>query len=238
MSNAQTPGHFSKDASKSYDEKNRKLAPIADSMHFLIRLILRDLPQKRRVLCVGVGTGAEILSLAAAFADWTFVGVDPSEGMLEVCRERLTAAGVIDRCELINGYVQDVPVGENFDVALSVLVGHFVKREERLEFYKTMHNRLRAGGYFINTEISFDVDSKEFPAMLHCWEGVQAMMGATAESLAMLPKALREMLTVLSPGETEMLLREAGIAMPVRFFQAFMICGWFGVKSSAHSEKP
>lgn len=223
---------FSAEASKLYDERNRKLAPISESLHFLIRLILRDSPARSRVLCVGVGTGAEILSLSKAFPQWTFVGVEPSAGMLDVCRERLSQAGVMDRCELIHGYVQDVSPDVAFDVSLSVLVGHFVKADERAAFYAAMADRLRVGGYFIDAEISFDLNSADFPTMLKGWEGVQLMMGATAESLATLPKQLREMLTVLRPEKIEDLMRHSGIRTPIRFFQALMICGWFGVKES------
>lgn len=133
--NASVIDHFS-EAAKAYDERNKQLAPIADNMHFLIRLILKDITPRARVLCVGVGTGAEILSLSKAFPEWTFVGVDPARGMLDVCRERLSSAGVLDRCELIEGYVHDAPQGETFDVTLSVLVAHFVKREEEWVFIK------------------------------------------------------------------------------------------------------
>lgn len=221
--------HFSA-AAKSYDEKNAQLAPIGDNMHFLIRLILKNAPTQAKALCVGVGTGAEILSLSKAFPNWSFVGVDPAIGMLDVCRERLKDAGVLDRCELIHGYVQDVPNRENFDVALSVLVGHFVKRDERLNFYKAMVDRLRIGGYLVNTEISYDLDSEEFPLMLENWKEVQSLMGATPESLANLSQMLREMLTVLSPEEVARLIKQIGIQAPVRFFQSFMISGWYGIK--------
>lgn len=224
--------HFTEMA-KSYDEKNRQLAPISDNMHFLIRLILKNAPAQARVLCVGVGTGAEILSLAKAFPEWTFVGVDPASGMLEVCKERLETAGVLDRCELIHGYAKDVPLGENFDIALSVFVAHFVKRDERLGFYKEMNSRLRTGGFLINTEISFDLNSQEFPLMLKNWGEVQLLMGATPESIANLEKVMREMLTVISPTDTESLLRQSGINLPVKFFQAFMISGWYGRKISS-----
>lgn len=223
--------HFT-EAAKVYDEKNRQLAPIADNMHFLIRLILRNAPTQARVLCVGAGTGAEILSLSKAFPEWTFVGVDPSIGMLEVCRERLETAGVLNRCELIKGYVHDVPPGEKFDAALSILVAHFIKLEDRLSFYQALCSRLRTGGFLINTEISYDLNSQEFPSMLKNWEAVQSMMGATPESLANLAVVLREMLSVISPIETEKLLRQSGINLPVHFFQAFIINGWYGIKKS------
>lgn len=222
--------HFT-EAAKVYDEKNRQLAPITDNMHFLIRLILKNAPVRARVLCVGVGTGAEILSLSNAFPEWTFFGVDPSVGMLNVCRARLESAGVLNRCELIQGYVHDVPSGENFDVALSVLVAHFVKREDRLNFYQAMSSRLCTGGFLINTEISYDLNSPEFPLMLKNWEAIQLLMGATPESLANLSQVLHEMLSVISPIETENLLKQSGIHLPIRFFQAFMISGWYGTKN-------
>ncbi len=221
---------FNEALSKGYDEKNSKLAAISDTMHFLIRLILKDLPAQARILCVGVGTGAEIFSLTQDHPEWRFVGVDPSSSMLDVCRKRLKDAGMEERCDLIHGYAEDVPEGENFDAVLSILVGHFVKREERASFYSTMQKRLKPGGFLINTEISSDLDSPEFPSLLKQWEKVQTLMGATPESLKALPDVLRNTLCVLPPSDVENLIREGGISLPVRFFQSFMIGGWYGKK--------
>ncbi len=218
---------FTKELSQAYDERNSKLSAISENMHFLIRLILKDLPPTSRILCVGVGTGAEIFSLAKAFPQSTFVGVDPSASMLEVCGERLKKAGMENRCTLIHGYVHDVEL-KDFDAALSVLVGHFVKREDRLEFLQNMTRRLKKEGYLINTELSFDLNSAEFPLMIEEWKKIQSLMGGTPESLAQLPTQLRETLAILPPTDTENLLRQSGVKNPTRFFQSFMIHGWFG----------
>lgn len=223
-----SPGFFDEKVSAGYDERNRKLAPISDGMHFLIRLILNGLPEKARVLCVGVGTGAEILSLAQAYPTWTFVGVDPSAPMLEIGRKRLTEAGVMDRCTLVAGHVHDLPGGGDYDAALSVLVAHFIPRSERADYFRQMCSRLRPGGFLVNAEISFDLRSPQADLMIEEWKKIQALMGGTPESLAALPRALREVLHVLPPSETEQLLRESGIPTPVPFFQSFMIQGWFG----------
>lgn len=228
--NANLSAFFTKDISESYDEKNRALAPIAENMHFLIRLILRNLPEHARILCVGVGTGAEIISLSKAYPEWTFVGVDPSAAMLEVCRKNLVRAGALERCTLIHGYIEDAPEGKNFDAVLSVLVAHFIDREKRVDFYRNMHERLKVEGYFISTEISFDLNSAAFPSMLKNWEAVQILMGAEAESLQSLPRTLKETLCVLPPAEVESLMLASGLSMPVRFFQSFMISGWYGRK--------
>ncbi|MTJ92188.1 MAG: class I SAM-dependent methyltransferase [Desulfovibrio sp.] len=197
-------------------------------MHFLIRLALHDLPSDARILCVGVGTGAEMIALAQHNPHWTFTGVDPSADMLEVCHERLQLAGIGERCTLQQGYVHDVPASPVYDAALSVLVGHFVSREDRCTFYGGMCQRLKQGGHFINTEISCDLDSPEFGGMLACWEQVQALMGATPQAIAAIPLVLREKLCVLPPFEVEEAMRVACVQLPTRFFQAFMITGWHG----------
>ncbi|WP_041802422.1 class I SAM-dependent methyltransferase [Micavibrio aeruginosavorus] len=221
---------FTADISKSYDERNNKLAAIADNMHFLIRLLLKDLPTDARILCVGVGTGAEILSLARAYPKWSFVGVDPSMEMLEVCKQNLKNAGISNPCELIHGYIHDVSNTEKFDAVLSILVGHFIPRDERIAFYTDMQQRLKTGGYFINTEISSDLNSAEFPDMLRAWKTLQMQMGGTDDSIKNIPHLLKNILSVTSPEETENFIRSSGIEQPVRFFQAFMIVGWFGIK--------
>ncbi|MNL28482.1 hypothetical protein D3C87_1501260 [compost metagenome] len=168
------------------------------------------------------------MTLAQTFPEWTFVGLDPSQNMLDVCQERMKEAGFSSRCEFVHGFIQDLPLSQPFDAVVSLLVAHFVKREERLSFFQNMTKHLKSDGYLVNAEISFDLNSAEFPMMLKGWEQVQTMMGATPESLATLPKQLKEMLTVLPPAETEELLRQSGIRLPLRFFQAMMICGWYG----------
>ena len=222
---AASPNFFSQEIADAYDRRNRGLAPVSDNLHFLLGLTLADLPAEARVLCVGVGTGAEILSLASRYPGWSFVGVDPSEEMLAVGRHRLEQAGVLDRCELLQGYVQDVP-DTGFDAAVSLLVAHFIKREDRPAFYSGVHDRLKPGGRFVSAEISGDLDAPEFPEMLEDWKRIQVLMGATPESLAKLAGMMRDVLAVLPPAETEALWEAAGFGKPIPFFPAFMIRGW------------
>jgi tRNA (cmo5U34)-methyltransferase len=224
---------FNQEMAERYDERNRALAPISDNLHFLIRMVLEHLPARAKVLSVGAGTGVDILALAPIFPEWRFVAVEPSLSMLNVCRKKIESAGFADRCEFVHGFASDVAESPEFDAVLAVLVAHFVKREERVEFYRSLTRRLKPGGVLVNTELSFDLDSSEFPAMVKNWQGVQKRMGGTPESLAMLPQQLREVLTVLPPAESERMLREAGLDLPVRFFQAFLMTGWHGVNHSS-----
>ncbi|WGM45958.1 Carboxy-S-adenosyl-L-methionine synthase [Brevundimonas sp. NIBR10] len=157
---------FNRDMAAAYDERNSRLSPITDNLHFLTQLVLAGLPADARILCVGVGTGAEILSLAHAFPDWSFVGVDPSLEMLDVCRRRLDRAGLSNRARLQHGYVQDLAPDLAFDGVVSLLVAHFVQREERPGFYRAIHDHLRPGGCYLSAEISTDLNDAAFPMAL------------------------------------------------------------------------
>ena len=95
------PDSFGKDHAHNYDQNNTYLAPINAALHYLIEILLSDLKSQSKILCVGAGTGTEIIALATAFPTFTFVAVDPSEAMLEVCRDRLQSLGLADRCEFV-----------------------------------------------------------------------------------------------------------------------------------------
>lgn len=231
MTHIQPADSFTPEHAQAYDARNSKLSAISNTMHFLIRLVLQDLPANARILCVGAGTGAEILSLAQAYPAWSFLGVDPSAAMLEVCDRNLQAAGISDRCQLVHGYVEDAPTGEAFDAALSILVAHFIPKEQRLGFFRQMVSRLKPQGRLVNAEISADMDATTFSAELNDWQKIQTLMGATPESLANLPHLLRHVLNVLPPAHTDEILRQSGIALPVSFFQSSLIRGWHGRKA-------
>ena len=48
----------------SYDERWARTAPIRNALHFLLEAVFAPLPAEARVLCIGAGTGEEILHLA------------------------------------------------------------------------------------------------------------------------------------------------------------------------------
>ncbi|ACT58137.1 class I SAM-dependent methyltransferase [Hirschia baltica] len=231
--NAQSPpitDFFNADMAQAYDERNSKLAIIQQDIHFLINLVLDKLPDQARILCVGAGTGAEILALSRIHPQWRFVALDPSKSMLDVCRKRLEQENLLDRCEFIHGYVEDIEDVNAFDAVLSIMVAHFIPPDARTSYYKKIYNLLKPDAYFISTEISYDLESEQFHAMLENWGQIQKLMGATPESLENLPNTLRNILSVISPQATESMIKKAGFELPVQFFQNFMAYGWYAKK--------
>ena len=71
----------------SYDTQWEKTAPILNCLHLLLESMFAELPGDARILCVGVGTGAELARLAQANPRWRFTAVEPSGAMLDICRK-------------------------------------------------------------------------------------------------------------------------------------------------------
>lgn len=121
---------FDEERAASYDHIFEKIAPMRDALHLLTRLVFSELPSAARILCVGAGTGAEILYLAEAFPQWRFTAVEPAAPMLAICRRRAEEAGIASRCTFHEGYLESLPATDPFDAATCLLVA-FSSRERR-----------------------------------------------------------------------------------------------------------
>lgn len=141
MQNQESAIVFDEERASTYDEKAAKVAPLRDVLHLLTRLILSELPADARVLCVGVGTGLELIYLAQEFPQWQFTAVGPATAMLDTCRQKAEECGVASRCTWHEGYLDSLPTSAPFDAATCLLVSHFfMQQEERRKiFSKSLH---------------------------------------------------------------------------------------------------
>lgn len=97
MQNQESSIVFDQKRASSYDKQFAKLAPLRDALHLLIRMV-SELPADARILCVGAGTGAELIALAQAFPQWRFTAVEPAAPMLNICRQRAEEYDIASRC--------------------------------------------------------------------------------------------------------------------------------------------
>ncbi len=215
-----------------YDESNQNFARISQNLIFLSDLVLKNLPEDARILCVGVGTGADIIDLASEHPNWRFVGIEPSAAMLQKCEEKLEQLGLMGRCELFHGYLSEYEHGENFDAVLCLFVMHFVvDLTERGSMYADMARALKPEGILIVSEISADFKSPNYPAALEDWRALHARGGAPVESLEKMDQTIEKVLGVIAPNQTEKLIQENGFKRPIPFFQSFLIRAWHADKS-------
>ncbi|HSJ01451.1 MAG TPA: class I SAM-dependent methyltransferase, partial [Verrucomicrobium sp.] len=170
MQRQEPPAFFDQAHASEYDKRFAKLAPIKDALHLLISAVFSDLPDDARILCVGAGTGSELIYLAQKFPNWQFTAVEPSAPMLDVCRRRAEECGIVSRCVFHEGYLESLPPSEAFDAATSLLVSHFILAPEaRSEFFRAIAGRLRPGGYLASADLASDLASDAYKSLLEVW---------------------------------------------------------------------
>lgn len=228
MSQPSAPNHFDAQQAANYDERWAPLAPLRDSLHLQISMVFRELPAAAHLLCVGAGTGAEILALAGLYPAWRFTVVEPSAPMLEICRRKAVEAGIAERCRFHGGYVDSLPEdGAQFDAATALLVSHFITdRSQRVAFFREIASRLRPGGLVITADLT-TAPADRHASLFKVWQQLLCHAGATTEQVEAMITAYERDVALLPEPELEALLIEAGFAGPVRFSQSLLIHAWF-----------
>ncbi len=212
----------------SYDERWAKTAPIRDALHFLLQAVLAELPSNARILCVGAGTGEEIGYLAERFPHWSFVAVEPSGPMLDVCRQKADKAGFISRCDFHEGYLDTLPAQEPFDAATCFLVSQFIlERDARIGFFNSIAARLRPEGILASSDLASDVSSSQYSALLQTWLNMMLASDVPAAGVEQMRAAYAKDVAILPPAQIESIIREGGFNDPVGFYQAGLIHAWF-----------
>lgn len=227
MNNDELKAVFNQQA-PGYDQQWTRMAPISNGLYFLLESVFAALPSEARVLCVGVGTGKELIHLANRFPGWRFTAVEPSGAMLDVCRRQAEEAGITSRCHFHEGYLDALPAGELHDAATCFLVSQFIlEKEARSEFFRQIANRLKPGGILASSDLSAEVSSESYEALLRVWQSVMAHSDASAEGLNRMRAAYAKDVAVLSPAAVASIIKSAGFEEPVQFFQAGLIHAWF-----------
>jgi tRNA (cmo5U34)-methyltransferase len=234
MSQSSPPAAFGPEHAAAYDQRFAKLAPMRDALHLLTGAILADLPAEARVLCVGAGTGHELLYLAQKFPLWQFTAVEPSAPMLALCRQKAEASGIAHRCMFHEGYLDTLPPSEPFDAATSLLVSQFIlDPEARTGFFRAIHARLLPGGHLISADLSSDTSSATYQSLLEIWLRLMRETGSTPEQLARLPEAYQKDVAVLPLEQVTTFITSAGFESPVLFLQTCLIHAWHARRARA-----
>ena len=156
-----------------------------------------DLPRRLRWLDVGCGTGALSAGILAAAGPAAVIGVDPSEGFLDLARIQLQDARV--RFEI--GDAQALPLADGaVDAAVSGLVLNFVPDQPRA--IREMMRAVRPGGAVALYVWDY---AGEMQLMRHFWDAAAALDPKAAQ----LDEGFR--FPICQPEPLAALLRDAGL---------------------------
>ena len=231
--NNSKPVVFDQKAASSYDKRWAKLAPIRDSLNLFIRAILSELPVDAQILCVGVGTGSELINLAQAFPQWQFTAVEPAIPMLDICRQKAEKHGITSRCTFHEGYLDSLPLSDLFDAATCLVVSHFIiQKDERRNFFNQIALRLRPQGYLINSDLVSDISTSNYQSLLEVWLRMMKSAELPEEDIKKMIDGYGRDVAVLPPQEVASIITSAGFDTPVLFYQNLRIHAWYSRRTS------
>jgi demethylmenaquinone methyltransferase/2-methoxy-6-polyprenyl-1,4-benzoquinol methylase len=139
---------------KNYDVANRAISMGMDKS-WRRKTVNRLKPFRGgRYLDIGTGTGDLIFEILQQSANVLIDGIDPSEQMLEIAREKAKKLGVGDAVSFFNANALDLPMeSETFDGIVSGFC--FRNIEHRQKGLEEMLRVLKAGGVLVILEATY-----------------------------------------------------------------------------------
>jgi tRNA (cmo5U34)-methyltransferase len=196
--------------------------------------VLAELRDDARCLCLGVGTGSELIDLAQRHPGWSFTAVELSVPMLDVCRRKAEASGVASRCVFHACYLEALPPSEPFDVATALLVSQFIlDRTVRENFFREIADQLRPGGVLICADLAADTASPEYEHLLQVWWRVMRGADVPTDGLDRMREAYDRDVAILPPEEVAAIIAAGGFDPSVQFLQTGLIHAWFAQRSAS-----
>jgi SAM-dependent methyltransferase len=119
------------------------------------RYLERYLPQQGSILEVGAATGHYTVELAKR--GYFVTAVDLSAGLLEVCHQRVIAAGLEQQVRLVAADARDLSDITNREFDAVLIMGplyHLIVETDRQAALKQAYDRLRTGGILVSVSLS------------------------------------------------------------------------------------
>ena len=208
----------------SYADRTRRLVPgWADLQTMATILVAERVPQDATVLVVGAGGGVELKAFADAHPGWRFVGVDPSEPMLQMAKATLGPQAA--RVDFHAGYIPTAPAGP-FDGATCLLTMHFVPLDQRLPTLQEIRRRLKPGAPFVMAHMSFPQVEGERALWLARYAAFAIASGVDGVAARRAASTIDSSLPLVAPDDEERLLAQAGFGGVRLFYAGLAFRGW------------
>ncbi|NIJ52827.1 class I SAM-dependent methyltransferase [Dyadobacter arcticus] len=216
---------------QTYDQSIRIWCPEYDSIQGLLPSLLGyhlGTSETKNVLVVGSGTGAEMVNLLQFTQAWKITGVDPSPEMVAQASEKLKSFPE-NQCKLITGTVDDLPLEENWDAALSILVFHFLPDDgSKLHLLKSIAQRLKKGALLVFVDIFGAGES--FIYNLSLLKALLLSKGFESQLVEGGIEHIKKSLFPISQERLAELIKEAGFGKLHIFMQSLIFGGWIATK--------
>lgn len=153
---------------RDYDDRIRKLIPLYDELiPEVARALEHSTRRVRRIVDLGVGTGALAKACLDQVPDARVWGIDADAAMMQVARKRLGRR--ITRLTLVEGSFLDVPLPACDAIVASYALHHIRTLRQKQAFYRRCFEALRPGGVLVNGDCAPASTAQGFAQDLNVW---------------------------------------------------------------------
>ena len=217
------------DRTAMYREMQRAV-PGLDAMYRLAHaLIASHGGEAPHVLVVGAGGGREIAEFRSGATVGRITAIDPSARNLDTVRDFFGSSDASHDIRFYVGTVDDLPAGETFDIATSLLVMHHLPDDgAKLAYLRSVRDRLAPDGLLIHADVCFD-EREEFNRLIPAYLAHADLVGASSDATHLEIDAIPR-LPVASVTRTGSLFAQAGLTDPFEVFRTLWYRCWISTR--------
>ncbi|MEK5431062.1 class I SAM-dependent methyltransferase [Lysinibacillus sp. FSL R7-0073] len=212
-----------------YEHSTRISVPAYDTLFAMTQAYFRAHlgEQDTSLLVVGAGGGNELSAWGPSNPNWTFIGIDPSEEMLQIAQYKAQQLAIESRVQLLQGTIDTLPSYPlTYDAASCILVLHFIEdRQQKLNLLHNIHAQLKPGKPFVLACAYGDRNSNELQDRIKIWQSFFLDAGYKKSKVEDMGKVIMN-ISFLSDHDIQELLKEAGFKQITRFFNSGLFAGW------------
>ncbi len=215
-----------------YDEKIRATVPNYEYFHSeTIDLVKAINPMPERWLDTGCGTGTFGILASEVFSSTKFVLADPSAGMLEIVRAKVSETDSI-RIKLVQPVsTQDIcGLIDYFDVITAIQAHHYLEGETRRTATENCFRMLKDKGVYITFENIRPFSDTGIKLGLERWKRFQVSKGKGVEEAEKHVDRFGKEYFPITVEEHLKLLKETGFSAVEVFWISYMQAGFYAIK--------
>lgn len=225
----QRPFRFDERVAEVFDDMLDRSVPGYRDVITITGELLADVLEPGDVVAdLGCSTGTTLIYLSERLGDLalSFRGIDTSESMIDKSRRKAVAFS----CPHIQFEIGDLraPVLlENTGAVLIQYTLQFLDPADRLPALVQIRKAMRSGGVLVLSEKIRLPDAQTNDLFIDIYHRFKERQGYSKLEISRKRDALENVLVPWTSEENEALLRTAGFAEPVPFFQWFNFKSWF-----------
>ena len=223
---------YSEEWAENYERLAKAGIPGREGLLRVCQAAFLSLPADAKILIVGCGTGVELVRLAKALHNASFVAVDPAQPMLDFCAQRLKSEGIMQRVRLHSGLLESLPATTPFDAATAILVSqHIVEDEAAKVFFQNITKRLKPQGYLYSADLHIGIGQNR-EQMIDLWQKQALMAVIEAPIIENLLTQFDVEFRVRDETTLKTLFHTAGLISTIKPFSSHLYGAWLSRKDS------